>query len=401
MEHAGRVQILDEVHRIGQIRFAFVHALIPFTLRESLGGVRLQRLHQRAAIVIESRRPHDVEALAYHFTAAGERDQAMTYSRRAAERAGALYAYDTAMQYLQTILSLLEPGEQPETRLAVFEQIADLHRLRNAHAEAIPVYQEALALWHELPDADRLIKVRLLRRIGETVFGTEAVREVQPFEVAARAALHEGVSLMADAPPHAETVRLLISLSHEIWRMRVPQDWDAAEQYARAAVEMAEQLDEPSALSGALDALAVVYAARGLFNERVQIALRRVALSREASFGDMRERVHLLNEAGTALIDIGAYAQAVAHLQEAERLASQIHARDGLVHALDGQAICAFRLDHWDEVVMEEKLRALGQRQQQDRLVPLCRHIEVVAALARTFLPGHTQCHARPTQDDR
>jgi predicted ATPase len=168
LERAERAQLISEATRAGPIVYIFAHALIPFTLRESLSSLRRQRLHHRVGTAIEIRRPSDFEALAYHFMAAGERDKAIEYSRRAAERAHALYAYDGAIQHLETALDLMQTGEQNELRLALLESLADAHRLHGERAKGIEIYQAALEVWPKITSADKWIAVRLYRKIGET-----------------------------------------------------------------------------------------------------------------------------------------------------------------------------------------------------------------------------------------
>ena len=363
LEQAERAQLLDEVQRVGIIRFAFTHALIPFALRESLSGLRLQRLHSRAATVIRAQRPEDVEALAYHFTAAGERGQAIEYTLRAAQRAEALYAYDTAAQHLQTALHLLGEEGPSDARLAGLEKLGDVYLLNEQRAEAILAYREALAGVRQLQNPAKLAQVQLQRKIGEAAFDTEYYMNVESYQAAARAGLEEGLHLMAQEPPHPETVRLLINLSLASWRGRGPhQDWDAAEQYAQQAVNMAERLESPVELSAALNGLFVAYAARGSYHKRLEVALQRVAISRRPGFIDSRERVHVLLSASDALLEFGQYSQALAHLQEAEITAQQIHAIGDLLEIFRRRALCAFHLDRWDEVAQDEKLLELRQR---------------------------------------
>lgn len=382
LEEAQSYQILEEVQRSSAVRLAFVHALIPFTLRESLSGLRLQQLHRRAARVFEDQRPDDYESLSHHYTAAGDWDTAIRYNLLAAQRAGSLYAYDSAIQKFQSVLQLLGmTKEQPGQRRQVLEQYSDTLRLCGQYAEAVLSYQEALSLWLIEVDADPMIKIRLLCKIGETVFGTESIKEVQPYQAAALAGLQEGERLMEGKSAQPETVRLLICLSQAAWHSRVPQNWDSAEDYARAALEKAESLDDPAALSGALDALSIVYVARGLFRERVSIALQRAELSRHPDLCGSLEQAHILNETGVALIDVGEYTQALPYLLEAENLASRIHAIDELVYALRSQAICAFRLDRWEEVLMMEKLRDLQQRHPHEPLHLQCFHLALMSCV--------------------
>ncbi|MCC6191188.1 MAG: AAA family ATPase, partial [Anaerolineales bacterium] len=133
LEQAERAQLLHENRSTPPGpggRFTFAHALIPFTLRETLSSVRLQRVHARVASAIQARRPEDVEALAYHFTAAGQREMAIRYLRRSAERAVAVYAYETAIQHVRTALLLMDAARPDEARVEAAEQLADLLRRR-------------------------------------------------------------------------------------------------------------------------------------------------------------------------------------------------------------------------------------------------------------------------------
>jgi len=373
LEHAERTQLLSETGHAGRLRFAFAHALISFTLRESLSGLRRQRLHRRAARVLEAQQPDDVEALAYHFTAAGERDKAIEYSRRAARRAEALYAYDMAIQQLHQALQLTEAGAPVETRLAVLEHLADVHRRRGERGEAMTRYQEALELWGGQVGEDRWWAVRLCRKIGETFLHMPSSAETERFEVAAQSSLERGLRLTAGEPPHPETVRLLAALANDAWGARARQDWDAAERYARAAVEMAEQLDAPVELSGALDALATVYGVRGRYRERVQLALRRLGISRDVRFADKQEQCQILCQTGNALLLVGEYAEAMPYLAEAERLADHLRDVNLQTYALGLQAQCFFGLDRWDEMLqIEEQRSALEQRYGRDRVDRMC-----------------------------
>jgi tetratricopeptide (TPR) repeat protein len=255
---------------------------------------------------------------------------------------------------------LLEAGERPELRRELLEQLADIHSFLHGGPQAVPLYQEAIELWRA---ADPLTLVRLHRKVVEAAIRTNRWADIQRFEPDTRASAEAGLKLVEGQPPHAETVRLLTALSREAWVCHAPQNWDSAERYARLAVQMAEQLGAPVELSSALNALTSVYGARGLFREGVQVELRRLALSQDPRFTDMRERVNILHRAGAALSDVGENAQAMPHLLEAERLANQIQDLDQQLSTLRVQSYCLYQMDRWDEVIeIEEKWRALEKR---------------------------------------
>lgn len=379
LERAARAQLIGETTRGKRIVYTFAHALIPFALRESLSGLRRQRLHRRVGTAVETQRPHDFEALAYHFAAAGEREKAIHFLQQAAERATASYAYDTAIDHLQSALDLLDTGKQNEIRLALLEALADVYRLRGERAEAITLYQEALRLWEELADGDKWTAVRLHRKMGDTFNRLGKGVEIEQFKEMALAGLENGLKLIEDEPPHPESVRLLTALAnYAYWggyemygqTSTLPAQ---GEHYAQAAVAMAEQLDAPVELSAALEALANLYSTHQLLREGAEIAQRRLVLGRDPRFMNRREQVNILSQAGVALCAVGDYAPALAHLLEAERLADEIRDWGHVIYTLNRQIQCYFGLDRWEEILqIEEKRLALAERYGRDRIGRMC-----------------------------
>jgi len=362
LEAAARAQLIEEVKGKGAERYSFVHALIPTTLYEGISGRRRRRAHERVANAIETLYPDDFEALAHHFVAANDSGKAVEYSRRAAGRAEAVYARDAAILHLRVALDFADVN-QPELRREVLEQLADILSSVHDGGQAIPLYQEAIRLWHGEEQRSREATIRLYRKILVAAVETMRLAEIQPFEAFLDESKQTALRLVEGQPPATETVRLLTAISMEAWQSRSAQDWDSAEHYARQAVDMAEQLNAPVEICHALNALVFVYGARGFFRERVQIALRRLALSQDPRFDDKHARVDILIEAGDALVSVGEYAQALPHLLEAERLATQVQDLDQHFYALRVQSYCLFQIDQWDQLMkLEEKWRALAKR---------------------------------------
>ena len=362
LESAERAQLIDEVSGVRDVTFAFVHALIPATLVEGVGVLRRRRLHRRAAEAIEALRPDDYDALARHFAAAGERNQAVDYSHRAARRAMAVYAFDAARRHLIAALDQMIAGDSGETRLTLLEDLADVLQQLGEFDEAVHTYQEALDVWRGLPCAEPIAAVRLHRKVVDLGARVQFA-DFQRFEAVFRASAEAGRQLAEDVRPHPEIVRLLAALSYDAWVTHVPRDWSTVERYARKAVDLAEQLGAPVELSAALEALSFAYGARGRFRERVQVSLRRLALSRDSGFGDVHERINILTQAGRSLTHVGEYAEGMPYLLEAENLAERIQSVRQQVLALNNQARAWFRRDRWDHILeIEQRLRALEQR---------------------------------------
>jgi tetratricopeptide (TPR) repeat protein len=160
---------------------------------------------------------------------------------------------------------------------------------------------------------------------------------------------------MESAPPHPETVLLLTALSVEAWRNETPSNWEAAQNYAQAAVDMAEMLDDPVLLSRALGALANVLDGRSLLRQHLEVAKKRLEISQDPAFADPRERIDVLRGIGLAWMYVGEYRQARPFLEEAGEKAISMQVTDQIANTLGIRAQCLFREDRWDDVLMVEK----------------------------------------------
>ncbi|MFI7386313.1 ATP-binding protein [Streptomyces sp. NPDC049813] len=114
---------------------AFRHPLVRLTCYEQLSDVRRQQLHAAFAQTVLDRRPDAVDTLASHFARADD-PRAAEYLRRAAERAAAVYANDTADRYYRDLVDRLDVDAararlahaQVLRRMGHFKQAADVLR---------------------------------------------------------------------------------------------------------------------------------------------------------------------------------------------------------------------------------------------------------------------------------
>ncbi|WP_259465011.1 AAA family ATPase [Streptomyces sp. TLI_171] len=111
VEHAIAAALIEErpVVTAGRTEagLAFRHPLVRLTCYDGLSAVRRRQLHTSYALAVQRRRPDAVDSLASHFTRADD-PRAAEYLRRAAERAAALYANDTADRYYRDLVARLD-----------------------------------------------------------------------------------------------------------------------------------------------------------------------------------------------------------------------------------------------------------------------------------------------------
>ncbi|MEU2022186.1 AAA family ATPase [Streptomyces sp. NPDC016469] len=114
----------------------FRHPLVRLTCYEKLSAVRRRQLHGAFAQAVLRRRPDAVDTLASHFTRADD-PRAAEYLRRAAARAAALFANDTADRYYRDLVARLDVDaararlahSQVLRRMGNFAQAAEVLRL--------------------------------------------------------------------------------------------------------------------------------------------------------------------------------------------------------------------------------------------------------------------------------
>ncbi len=270
--------------------------------------------------------------------------------------------------------------------ISALEQLGDVYLLLGVGSQAVTFYQDAIALCKSLAGVDKMIALRLHGKIIGTVdvltVEFERYKAFAKIGAASLASLKAELKLAENRAPDPEMVRLLTILSKAAWTEQVQPDWDTAGRYARAAVEMAEKLDNPLELSVALSALGDVSFARGLLREFVQVCLQRLTLSRDPRFSDARQRVSALIRTSYALVTVGEYAEAMPHLSEAASLAEQTLAVYEQRAVLQHSAYCMFRLDRWDEVLeILDRVRDIQKRYPRERAGPECFPIALAASV--------------------
>jgi len=393
--HLGILQRLDligEAARLPEVEYRFRNPLTQEVAYQSILVKQRRAFHLQVAEKMEQlyseRLDEYASLLAHHFAAGDNRDKAIEYLRRAARRAVALYAYEDAIRHLQAALDLMPShAEDAPLKPEVLEELADVYRLLREGLRAIELYRQSLQTWLALFCPDRFAPVRLHRKIVQIVTDSKwsvdaaTYRQVSEIRKESIAALNEHLQSLESEPPHAETVLLLVTLSVDAWRNVTPPDWEAAQHYAQAAVDTAQQLDDPLVLSQALGALANVLDGRSLLREHLAVALRRYEIARDPNF-DLRERIDALRGLGVAHLYVSEYEQALPYLAEAETLAARAQVIDQQTNAAGIQAQCLFRLDRWDEVLKtEERWRALERDYSRERVGETCFFIALSASI--------------------
>lgn len=367
--------LVRERTRIPELEYIFKHNIVQEVTYGTLLDEQRRDLHLRAAETMENLFPERREelygSLADHYAAAGENDQAVELYSLAADRAQEMFAHEEARRFLKNASALLEPDQAPELCRALFEKLGDTHSHLGEGPEAVPVYLKALQL---IDPSETWPAVRLHRKIGNTVTRIHKRSDLLPLDETAQESFRAAIKLTDDQPPHPETVRLLLALVfRNINKTGDWPDWEAASKHAHAAANMAEQLGDPVLLSASLGHLAPIHFNEGRYKEQLEIATRRLELTQQAGFNDLRERLLVRLELGIALKTVGKFEESLVHFRQAAEQYKEIGEVNLEAASLGILTEALFRLDRWDEVLEnEERLLELNRVYGIDRAGPLC-----------------------------
>jgi tetratricopeptide (TPR) repeat protein len=297
LERAERAQLISEIPRPGVEFFAFVHALIPTILRETLSGLRRKRLHQGVAAALEQQRPEDFEALAYHYAAAGEPERARVYLIRAGDRARRLAALiDAERHYLAALHDW--PQAEAAGRAEVLLKLGECQWVTGELPRAVATLQTAQALFETLGDELKLAEVcRMLGRLH--------------WELADRPAAMEhyqrALTILEQGPETPELARAISAISQA---HMILIDFDQAIQWGERALALAERLGADDVVVHALNNLGVSRTLVHAYDQERGLAMLEESLRRAQALGLPYEIGRALYNLGESLFGLGRYPQA-------------------------------------------------------------------------------------------
>mgnify|MGYP001067785299 CR=1 FL=1 len=166
----------DELLHLGfleetDVDYRFSHEQIRLAAYQRLCPSERRRLHRKLAFSLDDLFPDQLERIAHHFEAAGQRKLAIHYLTRAAERAREIFAHQTALSCYNHLLGLLLPTKNRAAHYDVLRDRAEVLGWigdRNAQGRDL---EEMLRLARTLSDDDRLAKALHLRSEWHRVQG--------------------------------------------------------------------------------------------------------------------------------------------------------------------------------------------------------------------------------------
>jgi DNA-binding CsgD family transcriptional regulator len=203
-------------------------------------------LHREIACVLAGMPGVPAAQLAEHWSAAGERPEALAASIAAGNEARQMAAYAEALPHFERAIALwdaAEAGSLPLDRAGLLGRAAEAARFSGDSARAIVHGRAALGAID--PAADPARAARLLERLGEAHFWDDA----------AALELYDAALEMLPPGPSAERARLLAAQAHALMGLR---HWEEARRRCETVLAMDGAGGVREAAASALTTLGLV-----------------------------------------------------------------------------------------------------------------------------------------------
>ncbi len=296
--------------------FRFRHGLTRAAICSNSLRTELVPLHRRIALTLEDASDVDrsIEALAYHWWAAGDDERSVRYNELAGDEARVVYAHEDAIAFYRRALEA--KGLDPLKRGVVLEKIANIRLVQSMAEEGLATYRAAADAFAEAGAHEREAACRV--REAMTAYTMQLVDTSAPLErmlerldqsdVLARARLHLGIAWisaamrfpsrakahLAQVDPQAEIVATDISVRYHNVAACVATDLGDVEEFRREhqAWQETARLHGAGAIAGAHFNGAKFFASFGLHDEARENIEQALRIARKAKSRHAEECAH-------------------------------------------------------------------------------------------------------------
>ena len=286
MDNMLKTGLIKEREIRGEGVCSFADILVRDVVYEEVSLLRRKKLHGVVGGVLEKVYAKKIDEhfgeLALHFLEGGDKEKALDYFLKAAEKAMKIYANTEAISYFQSALKLLEEKEgECREKAHVLERLGDLRRLIGEYDLCIKRWNEALLLWKQLDEKEKVaglhrkIAVILWRDIGNTEQAQEN------FEKALR--------ILEAEPENAELAALYAARASMSY---FTEDVTKARSWAEKALELAKKLNALEVVASSYIDLGLVFGATGETKKAVECQEKALKIALDNSYVDMALRAY-------------------------------------------------------------------------------------------------------------
>jgi len=261
-EESKLLELMDKMFKTGLIKervirgegiCSFADILVRDVVYEEVSPLKRKKLHGVVGYALEKVYAKKIDEhfgeLASHFVESGDKDKALDYFLKAAEKATNIYANGEAASYFQSALKLLEEKEdETRERARVLERLGDIERLVGEYHACLKHWNDALQLWeqiHEKENAPRLHR-KMAHVLWENIGDAEKAIDHQ----------NKALGILEAEPESVELARLYDDMAHMYWRMG---NTDKARSWAEKALEFAKKMNNSEIIATSCLSLGTIF----------------------------------------------------------------------------------------------------------------------------------------------
>ncbi len=388
------ILIRDVVYNnIPRVRRSQEHAQLAFWLEEhtrnnSAAFIELLAYHYQQALITWSATMTAVDVNSIQETPDGEKVSSVQLTRSELRRRAIKYltlAGDQALNSYYTLRALqayndalellLDEHSDAPTLVAMHEKLGDAYSQRGAMDEAWQTYRRALRLaTGEGVSPESVDLLYLYERLSELATRWLGSFDTLPDPQETRTYINAGLQLLEGKA--LSTARVAFLTYQAFWYIRQLETVTNAEKVELAeqalasgheALRLAEQVNNASVLSLALDAVGFIYMQYHKYNEVYQIQQRRQQL--EEKLTDREELYDIYISLGIISVEIAEYATALMWFGRAWSNAQTMESPSLLLSSMTWRMWTWLQWDRWQEAhqVALDILRLIEQYQQDER----------------------------------
>jgi len=254
MESMFKTGLIKERVTRGEGVCSFADVLVRDVVYEEVSPLKAKELHRVVGTALEKTHGNKIDEqygeLASHFLESGDKDKALDYFMKAAEKAEKIHANTEAASYLQSAYKLLHEDESKLSEQAnVLERLGDVKQLAGEYDACADFWNQSLTLWKRLLAKENTARTH--RKIANILWNIKADTE--------KAKMHheEALRILDRLPEGVELARLLADMARMYSRT---EDETKALALANRATELAEKLNASEIIASSYGTLGMVFA---------------------------------------------------------------------------------------------------------------------------------------------
>jgi len=316
MDKMFKTGLIKERVILGEGVCSFADILVRDVVYEEVSPLRRKELHGVVGSILEKVYAKKIDEhlgeLASHFLESGDRDKALDYFLKAAEKATKIYASCEAASYFQSALKLLEDKEgEIRKRGDVLERLGDIKNLVGEYDACIKYWNEALQLWEQLSEKEKAS--RLNRKTANVLWSVKGDTE--------KATEHheQALKILEKEPESVELASLFEDMARFYSRT---QDETKALSWAEKAIELAKRLNDHEVIARSYGTLGVIFADVGNTKKVIECHDRSLRIALDNGYIDTALRAY--NNLSAALSDEGESEKALEFAEKGYELAKKV-----------------------------------------------------------------------------